>query len=63
MKSTGLEAEIVETGMLVVVAAVEATDIADVVDLGVTDVAAAGGATRAGGPVDVAPTSPKVLHN
>jgi ATP phosphoribosyltransferase len=62
-KSRDLEAETVEMGTRVAVAAVEAMDIADVVDSGVTDVAVAEEVTRAGELVDVAPTSPKVLRS
>jgi hypothetical protein len=62
-KSRDLEAETVEMGTPVAVAAVEAMDIADVVDSGVMDVAVAEAVMRAGEPVDVAPTSPKVLRS
>jgi ATP phosphoribosyltransferase len=62
-KSRDLEAETVEMGTRVAVAAVEAMDIADVVDSGATDVAVAEEVTRAGELVDVAPTSPKVLRS
>jgi hypothetical protein len=62
-KSRDLEAGTVEMGTRVAVAAVEAMDIADVVDSGVTDVAVAERVTRAGELVDVAPTSPKFLRS
>jgi ATP phosphoribosyltransferase len=62
-KSRDLEAETVEMGTRVAVAAVEAMDIADVVDSGATDVAVAEEVTRAGELVDVAPTSPEVLRS